>query len=108
MSVRLSTVLRLVDAPPEPEVPAPLVVGVNTYATRKGRYYGTALVDVETRRPVDLLPDREASSLAACLPSGQASRTGRLLAGAGENRSETQRARERLGRSGEKKQRKRR
>lgn len=34
-------------------------------ATRKGRHYGTVLVDVEARRPVDLLPDREGSSLAA-------------------------------------------
>ncbi|MFD8692997.1 ISL3 family transposase [Streptomyces sp. NPDC059651] len=63
--VSRSTVLRLVHALPEPEVPAPRVVGVDEYATRKGRHYGTVLVDVETRRPVVLLPDREASSLAA-------------------------------------------
>ncbi|MFE5827719.1 ISL3 family transposase [Streptomyces erythrochromogenes] len=65
--VSRSTVLRLVDALPEPEVPTPRVVGVDEYATRKGRHYGTVLVDVETRRPVDLLPDRESSSLAAWL-----------------------------------------
>jgi transposase len=65
VSVIRSTILRMVDALPEPEVPAPRVVGVDEYPTRKGRYYRTALVDVETRRPVDLLPDREASSLAA-------------------------------------------
>ncbi|MFB8050680.1 transposase [Streptomyces rubiginosohelvolus] len=46
---------------------APRVVGVNEYATRKGRHYGTVLVDIEIRRPIDLLPDREASSLAAWL-----------------------------------------
>ncbi len=40
------------------------MVGVDEYATRKGRHYGTVLVDVETRHPIDLLPDREASSLA--------------------------------------------
>ncbi|MFF8697201.1 transposase [Streptomyces sp. NPDC015144] len=43
------------------------MVGVDEYATRKGRHYGTVHVDVETRRPVNLLPDREASSLAAWL-----------------------------------------
>lgn len=67
VSVSRSTVLRLVEALPEPDLPAPRVVGVDEYATHKGRHYGTVLVDVETRRPVDLLPDREASSLAAWL-----------------------------------------
>ncbi|MFE5097279.1 transposase [Streptomyces sp. NPDC056638] len=67
VAVSCSTVLRLVEALPDPDPPVPRVVGVDEYATRKGRFYGTVLVDVETRRPVDLLPDRNASSLAAWL-----------------------------------------
>ncbi|WP_435191144.1 transposase family protein [Streptomyces sp. bgisy126] len=47
--VSRSTVLRLVAALPEPQPPAPRVVGVDEYATRKGRLYGTVLVAVETR-----------------------------------------------------------
>lgn len=65
--VSRSTILRLVDELPEPQPPTPRGVGVDEYATRKGRHYGTVLVDVETCRPVDLLSDREAASLAAWL-----------------------------------------
>ncbi|MFF1897171.1 transposase [Streptomyces sp. NPDC058206] len=65
--VSRSTVIRLVEALPDPEPPVQRMVGVDEYATRKGRFYGTVLVDVETRHPVDLLPDREGSSLAAWL-----------------------------------------
>ncbi|MET9324863.1 transposase [Streptomyces sp. NPDC003038] len=37
---------------------------MDEFALRKGRTYGTVLVDVETRRPVDVLPDRAANTLA--------------------------------------------
>ncbi|MER5217894.1 ISL3 family transposase [Streptomyces sp. NPDC002838] len=53
-------------APPVP-ARAPRILGIDEFALRKGRTYGTVLVDVETSRPVDVLPDRETSSVATWL-----------------------------------------
>ena len=39
-------------------------LGVDDFAFRKGQSYWTILVDQERRRVVDLLPDREAATLA--------------------------------------------
>ncbi|CAM5488300.1 transposase [Streptomyces avidinii] len=43
---------------------APRILGIDEFAFRKGRTYGTVLVDVESSRPVDVLPDRETSTVA--------------------------------------------
>ncbi|WP_078953906.1 ISL3 family transposase [Streptomyces globisporus] len=67
ISVSGSTVLRLVEAMPDPQPSSPRAVGIDEYAMRKGSVYGTVLVDVETRRAVDLPPDREAATVAAWL-----------------------------------------
>ena len=62
--VHSSTVLRLVMALPDPPVTAaPEVTGVDDFALRKGRVYGTVIADAESGQVVDLLPDREAATL---------------------------------------------
>lgn len=45
---------------PVPEEPVPRVLGTGGWAWRKGRTWGTILIDLEKRRPVDVLPDRTA------------------------------------------------
>ena len=49
---------------PDPAAGALTIVGIDDFAFRRGRDYGTILADMETGRPVDLLRDREAGTVA--------------------------------------------
>jgi len=67
MPTSADTLLRLVRSAPLPARPTPRALGVDDWALRRGRTYGTILVDLEARHVVDLLPDRTSDSLATWL-----------------------------------------
>jgi transposase len=67
MPASADTILRLVRRHSVPPRKPPRVVGVDDWAMKKARTYGSILVDLERRKPIELLPDRTASTFSAWL-----------------------------------------
>lgn len=67
MPVSGDALLWLVRAAYRPAPPPARIIGIDDWAWRRGRRYGTIVVDLERNRPIDLLPDHRAETVATWL-----------------------------------------
>jgi transposase len=64
METSHDTLLRLMQRSEQPVVTAPRILGLDDFAWKKGYRWGTLLIDQEAHQVVDVLPDREAETVA--------------------------------------------
>ena len=69
MPVSDTTMIRILSSTKLAAYDTPKVLGVDDWLMKKGKTYGTVLVDLEKRVPIDLLPDWEAITLEQWLKS---------------------------------------
>jgi transposase len=67
VAVSRMTLLRLVRAHAAAAFRTPDVLGVDDFALRKGHVYASVIVDMRTRRPIEVLAGRDAQTLAGWL-----------------------------------------
>src|SRR6266446_4482742 len=71
MKVQAPTLLRYLRSISPPSDAPVRVLGIDDFAMRRGDSYGTILVNMETSKPLDLLPDRTAEAVLPWLASHQ-------------------------------------
>src|SRR6266487_3287134 len=59
------TILRLVKRAELPAAPPPHVVGLDDWSWKRRLRYGTLICDLESRKPIDVLPDRSVETVSA-------------------------------------------
>lgn len=67
LPVSNDTLLRTVRRYDRPSPPPPSVIGIDDWAWRRNHRYGTIICDLERRKTIALLPDRESSTAKAWL-----------------------------------------
>lgn len=67
VKVSNDTLLRMVRRRGVPDFPAPSIFGIDDRAWKRNHRYGTLLCDLERRRTIALLPDREPATAEAWL-----------------------------------------
>jgi transposase len=69
MKVKAPTLLRYLRTIKDPPKTDVAVLGIDDFAIRRGDTYGTILINIETGKPLDLLPDRTAEAVKPWLAS---------------------------------------